>query len=710
MNLRLPYYIIISLILVVGLVGNLFVWENRLIGLTFGPAYLAFCALMLGFVLFKYRPTIFKILYGALFLLAGISFFGALIYYFYKLSDFAIAALIILIPLLILPFLKYGNHPEAKQDFNPVQVNPHLLRTTLLVALFIFLEIINLRSLLGAGTVEAIRTPWKILPFNFFLNYFAASLILLWFILKSQKEGLNLVLTSVHTFLTVSLVLFIYKIGYGFDPFIHQATEKVIASQGFILPKPFYYLGQYSLVVFLSKISFLLVERIDKLLLPLLFSLTLPTTIYFSLKPFTGKNQTPGASLLSLLVLILPFTTFIATTPQGLANFILLIIIFLGLLVLRREFPIFYLWFLAFVALLIHPLAGLPALIFVFFLTLFRFLKKQEGIFEFIHHLVFLAAFAFGAVAISLLFLFVILFFRGPATIFSLGTIENSKNILETLGWHWPIWVNHFRPLYDLIYTYGKNIPFILLAVGLAGYGLLKKQLPSSIIYVMAFLAMIINYILMKLFIDFPALIKYEQGIFPQRILEISFYFLIPLFLFALYKFFEKLETAGGQTIKFFFIVFFAMLLTFSLYYSYPKDDGEDYQIDRGYSVSATDISAVHAIDQDAADVDYIVLANQSVSAAAVREFGFAKYYGPHFYYPIPTGDPLYQYYLKMVYGAPSRATVTEAANLTGVNLVYFVLNNYWTDADKIVEAAKPTANNIIEIDGGKIWIFKYQF
>lgn len=719
MKLRLPYCIIISLILVVGLLGNLFVWESPLIGLTFGPAYIVFFGLMFGFVLFHWQPTIFKFIYGFLFLTASLAFAGGLIYYFYQLNNLAVAILIILFPLALLPFLKYGNHLETKYDFNPLQVNPHILRTTLFLAAFIFLTILNFHYLLSAGTTEAIRSPWKVLPFNFFVNYFASSVILLWFVLRSQKEGLNLVLISMHTFLTVSLALLIYKIGYGFDPFIHQATEKVIVAQGFILPKPFYYLGQYALTVFGAKIFQVPVEWIDKLLLPTIISIVLPATVYFSFKPFVEKQMLarrnfnesgPGASLPALLILLLPFSAFIATTPQGLANFYLLVTIFLGLLTLHHEFPVFGLWFLSFAALLIHPLAGLPSLIFVFLLTLFLFFKKQTGFFEFVRHVIFISGFLLSAIAIPLVFLAAILLFSGPSSIFSLKIIEDFGAWPTALGWSWPVWVNHFRPLFDLTYTYGKNVSFLLLAIGLSGYGLIKKSLPTAVVYLSAFAALMFNYILLKLFIDFPALIKYEQNIYPQRVLEIGFYFLIPLFLFALYKFFEKLEAiTNGKMLRFFFIALLGLFLTFSLYYSYPRDDGEDYEIDRGYSVSASDITAVHQIAADAAGADYIVLADQSVSAAAVKEFGFAKYYGPYFYYPIPTGDPLYQYYLKMVYEPPTRATITEAANLAGVHLVYFVLNNYWTDADKILETTRPTADNTIEVDNGKIWIFKYQ-
>ncbi|MBU1146642.1 hypothetical protein KKD80_03805 [Patescibacteria group bacterium] len=709
MTLRLPYCIIISLILIVGLLGNFFLWESPLIGLTFGPAYLIFYGFLLGFILFRGRPDLFKFIYGLLFFIAGLSLFGALIYFFYKLNPLALGTLVLLPPFVLLPFLRFGNHPESEKHFNPLQINPHILRTTLLLAAFIFLTVLNVRYLLAGGTVEAIRSPWKILPFDFFLTYFAATLVLLYFVLKSQKEGLNLILISAHTFVTVALALFVYRIGYGFDPFIHQATEKIILTQGFILPKPFYYLGQYSLVVFLAKIFHTSVVWVDRLLLPTLISVFLPATIYFSLRPFTERNKTPGASLAALFIFLLPFTSFLVTTPQGLANFFLLIIIFFGILVLRREFSLAALWFLGFVTLLTHPLAGIPALIFLLLLTVFTFFKKQQGIFEFVRHVVFIMSTILAAVAIPLVFLATLFLLRGPASIISLKTIAGAGNLLGALGWSMSIWVNHFRPLYDLVYTYGEIIPFILLAVGLAGYSLFKKTLPTVLVYLTAFSALITNYALLKLFVDFPSLIKYEQGIYPGRVLEISFYFLIPLFLFALYKFFEKLMEGKSRGLKFFFILIFSVFLTFSLYYSYPKDDGEDYPIDRGYSVSIFDLNTVHKIDEDAAGADYVVLANQSVSAAAIREFGFNKYYGPYFYYPIPTGDPLYQYYLDMVYQTPSRATVAEAANLTGAKTVYFVLNKYWTDSDKILESARPTADETIEIGNGKIWIFKYQ-
>ena len=156
----------------------------------------------------------------------------------------------------------------------------------------------------------------------------------------------------------------------------------------------------------------------------------------------------------------------------------------------------------------------------------------------------------------------------------------------------------------------------------------------------------------------------------------------------------------------------------------------------RAFSTSAADFKAVEWIENDAAGQDYVVLANQAVSAAALKQFGFKKYY-PNtqcqesndilgqtqddpdksrgvkcqmlFYYPLPTSSPLYNIYLGMVYQSPTRKTVEKAMAMTSVNLAYFVINDYWLDFEKIVEAAKLESDEWVAIDGGKIYIYKYK-
>ena len=127
---------------------------------------------------------------------------------------------------------------------------------------------------------------------------------------------------------SMSVALFVYKIGYGFDPFIHQATERYLAEHGTITPKPFYYIGQYSWITFCNFFSHLGINLLDKILLPAMAATFLPAAI------FTGMSQGFGtrnrfAKLGALLFLAIPFGSMIVTTPQGLANLFALIIIFL---------------------------------------------------------------------------------------------------------------------------------------------------------------------------------------------------------------------------------------------------------------------------------------------------------------------------------------------------------------------------------------------
>jgi hypothetical protein len=145
-----------------------------------------------------------------------------------------------------------------------------------------------------------------------------------------------------------------------------------------------------------------------------------------------------------------------------------------------------------------------------------------------------------------------------------------------------------------------------------------------------------------------------------------------------------------------------------ALYLTYPRYD--NYFNSRGYSVSSADIASVDWINRDATG-DFIVLANQQVSAAALSQFGFKKYYGANqlFYYPIPTSSPLYNYYLDMVYKKPSRETMFQAMDLAGVNQGYFVLNKYWWAFKKILDEAKLSADSFMDFNNGEDFMFKYE-
>jgi hypothetical protein len=76
----------------------------------------------------------------------------------------------------------------------------------------------------------------------------------------------------------------------------------------------------------------------------------------------------------------------------------------------------------------------------------------------------------------------------------------------------------------------------------------------------------------------------------------------------------------------------------------------------KAVNTTQTDIQVVQAIAADAPQ-DYVVLSNQAVAAAALKEFGFKKYFADKiFYYPLPTSLPFIKIILTWLIPAnPSR-------------------------------------------------------
>ena len=147
-------------------------------------------------------------------------------------------------------------------------------------------------------------------------------------------------------------------------------------------------------------------------------------------------------------------------------------------------------------------------------------------------------------------------------------------------------------------------------------------------------------------------------------------------------------------------------LITISLYLSYPRFDKNHNS--HGISTGIYDIEATKWIE-DNNKRQYIVLANQQVSAAALKNYGFNKYFSNNiFYYPIPTSGPLYQYYLDMVYDRPSKENATKAMDLLNINEAYFILNKYWWAFPKLLDEAKLEADSFVEFGDGEVYVFKY--
>lgn len=636
-----------------------------------------------------------KILLSPMILVALIMFWGTATYRLYALNTtgvIIVACLVAVSFILYIFFYKNKDHnfiisiPNKTSFFTrPSVKTPALLSLTYLAVVGASFYI-----LFSSQTSSALISPWQAAPFYFFFFYLLATALLMSIVWLRCK--FCLILIVIHYFLSFSLALWVYGIGYGFDPFIHQATMELINKNGAVTPKPFYYLGQYSLVIFLHKITAISILWINKFLVPTLGALFLPFTFFLFLQKWFDDSRTNF--LMALLVLIFPFSFLIMTTPQNLSYIFLIATILFGLSHPRAR-DMIVTGLLALATLSLHPLTGAPAVIFTTLLITYNS-KMRTTIKKYAY-----------------IFIFILSSIALPLSFYILNTLQADKDI----SWHWQ---NIFPSLTDpvpvkenfilnFIYMYDRLLPVliaILIVVGAVIAIKNRERCRILIICSITGLGFLLSYILTTQ-LSFNFVIEYEKGDYAGRILLAAVLLLSPFIIIALYSFLKRLSLQK-RSIQIPFLLFIIILISTSLYLSYPRFD--NYHNSHGYSISEQTLEAVNWIEDNSSG-DYIVLANQQVGVSALLEFGFDRYYkhGAYFY-PIPTSGKLYNYYLDMVYDKPSREVMQKATEYAGVNTGYFVLNEYWWAFPKILKEAELEADKVKEIGEGDIYIFKYNF
>lgn len=638
------------------------------------------------------RPIYF--ISSLLILICLIALFSGLAYRFYSLNNLTVAVSLIL-AVIFFTGLQYYYLISSKKTRPPrpekEKKTKFKLINFLLLASYLLLFLACIYLLIRHRTASAIISPWHAVPPYFFALYGLATFILIGNLIKNAK--ISLALITLHYLLSFSAALIVYRLGYGFDPFIHQATEKLIDLTGAAEPKPYYYLGQYGLIISLRKLTSLPVVWLDRILVPALASLFLPAALWRVLKSWFPDERLNLILILSLLALTFPF--LIVTTPQNLAYILLLLAILLGL-ICKSFYDFLIILLLASTAAITQPVAGLPALLFCGLLAVYHSDKAS------------LKKYLYPPLLLTAVFILPVLFYFLEK---KLPPAAAGDLLAPTSG---PAWLNSADRenfILNFIYLYAFNFKVILLLLIAYGARLAWKfraHCRVLAVYSAEAAALFASYFLAKK-IPFVFLISYERDDYAARILFTALLFLLPIFIIAIYSLMEKI-IKQNIFIKLSFAVLLTLLVSSALYLSYPR--GDNYFNSRGYSVSDSDLEAVAWINQDAGG-DYIVLANQQVSAAALNRFGFKKYYqtpaGPIFYYPIPTGSPLYQYYLDMVYKQPDRATMIRAMDSVKAGQGYFVLNKYWWAYDKILAEAKLSASSYKSFAGGEVYVFKYE-
>lgn len=542
----------------------------------------------------------------------------------------------------------------------------------------------------SARTTISIRTPWPLLP-DYILPVLAFLFLSGLLAARKAKAAWIVALASLATIVSLNLIApLVYANGYGFDGFLHRASERVILETGTLEPKTPYYIGQYTLVTWLARLADVSPGDIDRLLVPFASSLL----AFAAWSVFRGYKG--GRWSIALVPLVLVPGSFIATTPQSFAS--LLGLTALGFALANDEkgprwtlAAIAGLWSLA-----AHPLAGLPfacAAALALWSNHLRASEKAGHRSPLVYLLV-----AAGTISVPGAFLLNGLKIGAMSRIWEAAgaiVLPPANHVALWADWAaWCIWL----------------LPWMLLAGSVLAIAWDEKRRtlwgPLSALG----LGVFISGLFLKTAGDFSFLIDYERSNYADRLIQVAW---LILAFPAAYGFGLLASRLMKRPVLNQLAVITALCLLYagSAYASLPRHDAA--AASRGWSVGTADMEAVRWIEGDARGARYAVLANQTVSAAAVDAYGFRRYVRTPegedvFYYPLPTGGTLYQLYLQAVAPTPSFDAIREAVSLTRSEIVYVVVNQYWWDADKVSAALEARAQAVQTFGNGAVRVYRF--
>ncbi|HBU06764.1 MAG TPA: hypothetical protein DEB09_01645 [Candidatus Magasanikbacteria bacterium] len=668
--------------------------------------YLLFFGYYLGQFFLNKEKRIWQIFWGTLGLVGTMTIILSIIYWFYQINREVITFVLILMPILIslqpAPEEDIFSGVETKIDLESYAYIKSYLSTKLLAGVILFGQLLLFATLYDREYSDTIISPWTLLGNNFFIGFFIVSLMLLWVLQKSKHIPTNLLLITTHTGLILSVVLLIFKYGFGFDPHIHEATEKWISQNGFILPKQPYYIGQYVLVVMNNAITHVSIFTLDKILVPVSAFLTMPLALYFGLSRNDFKYKIfPALALVPLI----PLTFFIVTTPN---NFALLMTLLVSAWIwYENKFSYYKTNFLGIILTLtacaVHAMIGLPLLIIYLGSILF---KKSNHSFKLIFYPIYIIILSL----IVPLALYANSILNKGSIIFQ-NTFTHISDFLVIFARPHYIMIDRGPNLLKLLYYYRDALLPIMLIILLAGIIIAIKKYHTKItgFFIATALGLIISAFFIITTIQFKDVISYDQKLYGQRLLDMALIILLPFFVLALREVFMLIKSQAGKQVL--ASLFFSGLLLVSWFFTYPTRD--NISLYTGQNMRSADVQTVHFIaNRNNNKTDYIVLSNQIIGVTALREFGFGHYIktpaGEQYFYSIPTGGPLYQYFRKIVYEEPKREWMEQAMKFAGVKKAYFVHTNYWAPAAEIRDKAKLEADEWWELVDGRVWVFEY--
>ncbi len=639
-------------------------------------------------------PRLWRILFGISAWVALLSLLLTGLYYLGQPINGA-THLLVETALGILGLLFIVPHPPLEQE-KPTAIIPTTERRWR-AALTVFAVLTSLLSLgllifiaNDHATHISLRTPWPLLPKGGFLLFaipFVASLLLAW---KGHRP-LAAFLTNAASWLSVSLLTpLLYPLGYGFDGFIHRASEAVLQTTGTLTPKPLYYIGQYVWTTWLAGTFDLPLTITDTWLVPVSILLPVAALVRWQQEDLSRRWVLP------ITALFLPLAAFVTTTPQSFSYVLGFSALIATLWTHPTRWSWIFPWLWAFWATATHPLGGLPALAFVGGAWLASWCERPW------RRQLFYAIGTLGALsAIPLAF--------WAQSGLGNAPITWSWAFFETLSWKTFVPAILLQPRQTLnLWVDAAEWARLAVTFGLLAAGVWQAVRPQKPIYRWLGLTGLgllgVQWVLEHV-ATFGFLIAYERSNYTERLGILSALCLAPL---AAAWISPRLRDLGRRSGLLFGVVLLALAAAWPLrvYDSLPRHDAA--RASSGWSVGKADLEAIHWMQERVQGAPYAVLANQSVSAAALETYGFARYANDVFYYPIPTGGPLYQLFLRTASTEGTLTDLKKAAELTQSQQLFVVINDYWWNAEPVRERLGNQADHQISFGNGAVWVYQF--
>lgn len=512
-------------------------------------------------------------------------------------------------------------------------------------------------TMLIARSDQAIASPWQALSRGIFMLYAISFFLVFWSVSRLPARFAHGLLL-IQGFIATTTSFLIYRLGFGYDPFVHQAAERYLVEHGTLSPPSILYAGYYGIVATFAQITTIDPALIDRTLVPILA----PILIFVLIRKTRARwSEAEGRRELLLLPWLIPFLSLTFTVPHNVTYLLLIIAILLLPFWQEKRWLWIGMW-LSVWTLLIHPLIGIPLSV----LVLSGWLVNRSS------RLAVLVAGLFPVGGTIIAFgLYVlqnhgqVLAFEGARMTGALRTLFGLPLFSPDISWSW-----------RLLYSGFAIWPWVLIAVGYFG---LRRLPPAHCVWrrilVSLALSVALSALLLAAFVRIPNILPSEQFEFALRLRStLPIFFLPGLLLAAEYWWPTRLER---QVILGILLSVFATAIWYG---SYPQFNPVITRSAPG--LGKADVAAVKAIEQLSGQKPYVALTPQMVSAAALADIGFEREItttaGSRYPYPIPTGGELYQQYLRFWYEPDCQVVLQKVANFTSARPIFVVIPHAW--------------------------------